>query len=117
MREAIEEVMELMAVKSQEKNIEFACEVAPDLPAGLAGDEPHLRQILANLASNVIKLTDDGEVVIDISTERGDEDQLDLRMRYTILVVRTCRKRGKPSAQYCRPSLLPADTAATRIRA
>ena len=34
----------------------------------------------ANLASKLIKLTDDGEVAIDISTERGDEDQLDLRI-------------------------------------
>ncbi len=44
------------------------------MPAGLAGDEPRLRQILPNLASKLIKLIDDCEVAIDISTERDDED-------------------------------------------
>ena len=79
-REAIEGVMELMAGKAQEKHIDLTCQVASDIPAGLAGDGRRLRQILANLVGNAIKLTDDGNVAVDISVAQKDGAELDLQL-------------------------------------
>ena len=78
--EAIEEVMELMVVKAQEKDIELTCQIAPEVAEGLTGDGRRLRQILANLVSNAVKHTDDGEVAINIDAQQGEGTQLDLKI-------------------------------------
>lgn len=67
----IETVCELMAPRAQEKGLEIAASIAPDLPARLVGDRDRLRQILLNLVGNAVKFTAEGGVGISLSHRAG----------------------------------------------
>jgi len=63
----INEVTDLLSLKTQEKGIELVVSIAPSLPRYVTGDPTRLRQILMNLAGNAIKFTDKGHVLISVS--------------------------------------------------
>jgi len=56
----------LIVLKAQEKNLEFMISIDPEIPVDLVGDPLRLNQILTNLASNAVKFTDHGEVLISV---------------------------------------------------
>ncbi|MEJ2156932.1 MAG: Cache 3/Cache 2 fusion domain-containing protein [Desulfobacteraceae bacterium] len=67
LRLALDEIAELASIKANEKKVEFVNYVHPDVPSMLVGDPGRLRQVLLNLATNAIKFTDQGEVVVEVS--------------------------------------------------
>jgi PAS domain S-box-containing protein len=66
LREVIEEAVQMLALRAQEKGLKLACEVRSNVPDGLVGDPARLRQILVNLVGNAIKFTRQGEVVLRV---------------------------------------------------
>ncbi len=59
-------IIEIMAIKMQEKNIAYSVHCDPNIPANLIGDELRLSQILNNLLSNAIKFTpEDGSIILN----------------------------------------------------
>jgi PAS domain S-box-containing protein len=62
----IEEVLDLLAPKAAEKELELAYLSDPNAPTHLVGDVTRLRQILVNLVGNAIKFTETGEVVVSV---------------------------------------------------
>jgi len=66
LRLAIEDVLDLMAAATLEKNLGLFFEVDPSIPGKINGDLTRLRQILVNLAGNAVKFTPGGEIVIGV---------------------------------------------------
>ncbi|MBI9076750.1 MAG: response regulator [Desulfatibacillum sp.] len=79
LRFTLEDTCDLLAIKAQEKGLEFMCMVDPDVPSLLLGDPGRLRQILINISNNAIKFTKVGEVLIRVSMVREEGDLAILR--------------------------------------
>jgi CheY-like chemotaxis protein len=72
---AIEQTARALAVQAHRKGLELVCDIHPDTPRWVRGDPDRLRQVLTNLASNAIKFTRAGEVVMAVSMESEAGDQ------------------------------------------
>ena len=59
-------IVEIIGVKAAQKDLEFICDLAPDLPRWIRADEKRLRQVLLNLLSNAVKFTDHGHVALRV---------------------------------------------------
>ena len=72
LRDCVGETAKLLHLRAAEKGLELACRINPALPDRLLGDPSRLRQILLNLASNALKFTETGEVVIEVTSAEAD---------------------------------------------
>ncbi len=67
--QVIENVANILALKADEKGLELIFRVSKGTPQALVGDPLRLGQVLLNLASNAVKFTERGEVVVSIAEE------------------------------------------------
>jgi len=83
-RAALDAVIELLAPRAHEKNIEVVGVVAPGTPETVRSDGVRLRQIITNLVGNAIKFTESGGVRIDVlSVEQKGRHALQFRIQDT----------------------------------
>ena len=67
LRHCVEEVLDLLWSKANEKKIELLHWIDTDVPEWILSDSTRLRQVLVNLIGNAIKFTAKGEVEVRIS--------------------------------------------------
>lgn len=77
--QVMDDFAQSLALKAEEKSLEFICDVEPDVPLYLRGDPGRLRQILMNFASNAIKFTHQGEVIVHVSCVERMDQAVELR--------------------------------------
>ena len=80
LEEAVERVIDTLAVRASEKNIELLYQIKPDVPRFLLGDPVRFKQVLINLLGNSIKFTDTGEVVLKISLNKVIKEKVILQV-------------------------------------
>ena len=61
-----------VGVLAEEKGIDFALNVDPQLPQTILGDEDALSKIAINLLGNAFKFTQQGQVALDLQRVNGD---------------------------------------------
>jgi PAS domain S-box-containing protein len=79
LRVLMDDFVSVMAGHANQKQLEFICAVAPDVPALLQGDPGRLRQVMANLVGNAMKFTARGEVVVRVRLTSENESEVGLR--------------------------------------
>jgi signal transduction histidine kinase/CheY-like chemotaxis protein/HPt (histidine-containing phosphotransfer) domain-containing protein len=82
LRVALDEVTNLVALKANEKDLEYVAMVHPEVPSLLCGDPGRLRQILINLVGNATKFTEKGEVAIRVTLH--DENTTRATVRFSV---------------------------------
>ena len=83
LRNLLEDTVEMLAVGANQKGLELACVVAPEVPSLVRGDPGRLRQALVNLMGNAIKFTHHGEVIVRVDAEAQDDRTIMLRLAVT----------------------------------
>ncbi|MGB6876200.1 MAG: ATP-binding protein [Silvibacterium sp.] len=68
LRKSLREVAKVLAIKAQQKGLEFIFDVRPEVPDNVLGDPARLRQVLVNLVGNSIKFTENGEIEVNVQT-------------------------------------------------
>jgi CheY-like chemotaxis protein len=70
LRECVESALDLVVAKATERGLDIAYLMDEQCPAAIFGDVTRLRQILVNLLNNGVKFTDEGEVVVHVTSEQ-----------------------------------------------
>ena len=66
-----------------ERGLEFATDIAPDVPRMVVGDAARIAQVLTNLIDNATKFTHAGRVGLAVAAERSGPDTVDVRFTVT----------------------------------
>src|SRR5437879_12158420 len=101
----------LLAVRAREKHLEALTELAADVPRTVRGDPTRLRQVLMNLIGNAIKFTEEGEVVVSVTT--GGERSSDGRAAFCFTVRDTGIGIGSEHMQSVFKEFTQADSTMT----
>jgi len=78
LRESLALATKPLALRAQQKNLEFTCDVHSDVPDEIIADPTRLRQVVINLVSNAVKFTDHGKVGLEVAVDARDGDRLQL---------------------------------------
>jgi two-component system sensor histidine kinase/response regulator len=110
LRVVVEEAAKVVAPKADEKDLELAVMVDPQMSMRVRGDPGRIRQILINMLGNAVKFTDVGEVILRVRQESEHERSVGLRFEIIDTGI------GIDAAQQARlfESFIQADASTTR---
>jgi len=69
----LNDVVNMIYVKTQEKQLDFLLKVDETIPNYLFGDDVRIRQILINLLNNAVKYTKKGSVALEVSAAEKNQ--------------------------------------------
>ena len=72
-------VIYMLAPMGDSKELTIFCNIDPETPFALKGDQQHIRQILINLVNNGIKFTAKGSVILSVNLAGGTKSKPRIR--------------------------------------
>ena len=82
-RAILDDLKGLLDPRVLDLDLELVCRVDPAIPNALQGDPGRIRQVLTNLASNAIKFTEKGQVLIELDELDRTDGKVELRFSVT----------------------------------
>ena len=79
LRDFLYNVVNMMSLKAQNKDLELEVQVDEALPNLLEGDDIRIRQILVNLLNNAVKYTHEGKVTLLVKKESWEKNTAKIR--------------------------------------
>ncbi len=82
----MEDVLDLFGLRCGQKGLDLAyiCDAAT--PIAIVSDSSRLRQVLVNLVGNAVKFTDQGQVVVEISSKLLERHEIPMGNEYLALL-------------------------------
>ena len=77
----INDLLNLIAVKAEDKKLELKFNVDKTLPVKLIGDEIRIKQCVTNILTNAVKYTEKGSVTLNVSCRKADDDSIFLKFQ------------------------------------
>lgn len=81
--EFIERIYSVISVKADERDLEIIFDIDATIPHNLVGDPLRLSQVLINYASNAIKFTEKGHVLLSVKEVERSAERMLLRFAVT----------------------------------
>jgi signal transduction histidine kinase len=78
LRETVANSIALLIPRSQAKQLPLTYSIEKGISGRLIGDSSRLRQILINLTGNAVKFTETGEVALEITRLKENEEEIEL---------------------------------------
>ncbi|MBQ6574744.1 MAG: response regulator [Lachnospiraceae bacterium] len=72
----LNDLVNMIKVRTDTKGLELVCDIDPDTPAHLVGDDVRVRQIITNILTNAAKYTEEGSVTLSVSFEDDGPDSI-----------------------------------------
>ncbi|MBF0197253.1 MAG: ammonium transporter [Planctomycetes bacterium] len=110
LRSCLKGVTDIISFLAESKGIVCHCKFQSDIPILVKGDSGRLRQVLLNLASNAVKFTQEGEVLISVSAQNISDSHVD----YEITVKDTGIGIAEEQLQQLFEPFSQADSSITR---
>lgn len=77
----LNDVINMVRVKAESKNLRFRVNIDEKLPSELWGDGTRNRQVIINILNNAVKYTKEGQVTLYVTGERSGADKVSLEIR------------------------------------
>lgn len=78
--ELIGDLVELIRLRMEKKNLELHLDIDPNLPSVLLGDEKRLKQIFLNLLDNAVKYTQEGSITFGVQAEEYESGKIYMKV-------------------------------------
>jgi signal transduction histidine kinase/CheY-like chemotaxis protein len=75
LHELLEEALRPFCLRGRQKGLPVELQVGPEVPRGVIADQGRLQQVLINLVGNAVKFTDQGSVVVQVSSKATENDE------------------------------------------
>lgn len=95
LNDVLQTISNSLFLKAKEKHLDFTCQITPDTPNWLIGDPYRLEQVLTNLATNSIKFTEKGKVLISIAPSKTSGHNVELLFKVTDTGIGISEKQKK----------------------
>jgi polar amino acid transport system substrate-binding protein len=94
--DVLESLANVIGFRASEKNLELLFATSPAVRHGLLGDPLRLGQVLSNLATNAVKFTEAGEIVVstEVLERRGERIRLGFSVKDTGIGLSLERQAG-----------------------
>ncbi len=66
----LSDLVNLIWIRSHQKELEFKVDIDPNIPSMLYGDEVRIKQVITNMLTNAVKYTDAGSITLSAQAER-----------------------------------------------